>query len=517
MALNVPVLNRKFGSPTLRRGMLAGAIGLLFTAHIPAHADAVDNLLDRLKAKGVISDEEYNEIKDERDGEKAVARKRRQEANEEMTKEEEVKKSGVQGWMRDGVVFESADKKNSIAINGRAQLDYRKFTGADVVGTDTFDIRRAYLGVAGKLWDYYTFDVTADFAGLAGNTTTNVCTAVGTNANGQPTCTSTTSVVNNTGSHLDVAWVNAAWWKAAQFRFGQFKMPFSLEELTSSRFIDFQERSFVNTFVPGKERGIMVHGQPTTGMFYGVALSAGQGKNTNEVNRLVDSNDLIARVGVNLAEVLKQPNNVYHVALDYSTGTVPSTSAPSLRTEGRGNTFFSTSSFGVKTDRERVGAEGSLAFGPVKLQGEYVKNNFSGNGFDRDIKVYYVGASWLLTGEKYADAYKGGAYSRIKPNNNFTPGGSGKGAWELGVRFSNFDGSDFSSAGPGQASSSLTDKAKAFTVGLKWIPAPSTRFLLNYVKTDFDNPITFSQSGNPSASKTTDSETAITLRAQIDF
>jgi phosphate-selective porin OprO and OprP len=384
-----------------------------------------------------------------------------------------------------------------------------------VVGTDTFDIRRAYLTAQGKLWDYYTFDLTGDFAGLSGSSAT-VCTAVGT-VNGQPACTATTPVAAQSNSHLDVAWFNAGWWKQAQFRFGQFKMPFSLEELTSSRFIDFQERSLVNTFVPAKERGFMVHGEPVPGLFYGVALSTGQGKNNNESNRLVDSNDLIARVGANFAQFLNQPDNVYHVALDYSSGKVPSTSAPSLRTEGRGNTFFSTGAFGVKTDRDRMGAEASVAIGPVKLQAEYVDNNFSGTGFDRDIKAYYVAANWLITGEKYADAYRAGAYGRIRPKSNFSPTGPGKGAWELGVRLSKFDGSDFTDAGPGQLTSGLTDKAKSLTVGLKWLPTPNTRFLLNYVKTDFDDEITFSQAGNPTASKKVDAETAITLRAQFDF
>lgn len=509
-------LNQNRSSLSFRRSILTSAIGMLFAAHLPAHADAIDNLIERLKAKGVISEEEYGEIKELREGEKGVARQRRKEASEDMTKAEDVKKGGVQGWVRDGVVFESADKKTAIGVSGRLQLDYRQFTGDDVIGTDTFDIRRAYFGVQGKLWDYYTFDVTGDFAGLSGNSTTTVCTAVGA-VNGQPGCTATTSVVNGTGSHLDVGWFNVGWWKQAQFRFGQFKMPFSLEELTSSRFIDFQERSYVNSFVPAKERGFMVHGEPVPGMFYGVALSSGQGKNNNEGNRLVDTNDLIARVGVNIAQFLNQPNNVYHVALGYSSGSVPSTSAPSLRTEGRGNTFFSTGAFGVKTERDRIGAEASVAIGPVKLQAEYVNNNFSGTGFNRDINAYYVSASWLITGEKYADAYRTGAYARIKPKSNFSPTGAGKGAWELGVRLSEFDGEDFADAGPGRLTTGLTDKAKAVTVGLKWLPTPNTRFLLNYVKTDFDDKITFSQAGNPTASKSVDAETAITLRAQFDF
>ena len=42
--------------------------------------------------------------------------------------------------------------------------------------------------------------------------------------------------------------------------------PFSLEEATSSNYIDFQERSLANAMAPGKERGIMLHGRPAKGL-----------------------------------------------------------------------------------------------------------------------------------------------------------------------------------------------------------------------------------------------------------
>ena len=38
---------------------------------------------------------------------------------------------------------------------------------------------------------------------------------------------------------------------------GHFKEPFSIEELTSSRFITFVERSLANVFVPGRNMGVM--------------------------------------------------------------------------------------------------------------------------------------------------------------------------------------------------------------------------------------------------------------------
>ncbi len=486
---------------------------------VNARADAIDNLLEKLKAKGVISEEEYQEVLETREGEKAVARKRKQEQSEKETKSEERAKSEMVGSFSDGIKWESTDKKNSFTLGGRIQLDYRNFGGEDALLADTFDIRRAYLTAQGKFWDYYTFDLTGDFAGLSGSnsiSTTTTCSADPcTGAN----ITSTTATNLRQTSHLDVAWFNVGWWQSAQFRFGQFKMPMSLEEQTSSRFIDFQERSMMNAYVPAKERGAMLHGTPTPGLFYGLAVSTGEGKNNNENNTSVDGTDYIARVGVNVAEFVGHKNAVYHLAGAYSTGTIATSAVPNGRTEGRGINFFSSAAFtGVDVDRTRAGLEAAFAYGPVKLQGEYLKANYSGRStagvdFDREIDVWYAGVNWLITGETYAESYRNGAFGRIRPKANFSPKGAGWGAWELGLRYTNFDAGDFNNtnpAGTGVLSSSATNKAQAYTLGMKWMPTPNTRFLLNYVKTDFDTTVT-------SNSKKADDEKAITFRAQFDF
>jgi len=44
-------LNQNRSSLSFRRSMLTSAIGMLFAAHLPAHADAIDNLIERLKLR----------------------------------------------------------------------------------------------------------------------------------------------------------------------------------------------------------------------------------------------------------------------------------------------------------------------------------------------------------------------------------------------------------------------------------------------------------------------------------
>jgi phosphate-selective porin OprO/OprP len=480
----------------MRRKSVLGGRKLALTAAIAATAlgfagaaqaqqsSIFDQLLEKLKDKGVLSQEDYDELKAARDEERTQQRaERRQRALREAQaaeKEEKAKADApatLTGRFKDGFTFESGDKRHSISLTGRVHGDYRAY--ADDTAADTFDVRRAYLGLSGKVYDIYSFEVNGDFA--------------------------------QSGTTLDVAWLNAAWFKPAQLRVGQFKMPFSIEELTSSRFIDFQERSLMNTLVPAKERGLMVHGDPFKAVTYGVALSNGQGKNNNEGNPQIDDPDLIARVAANAAEWFGKPEMVVHGAVSYSTGSLQGGSRPlgTVRTEARGVEFFRTANLGdtdTEVDRDRLGGELSLAWGPLKVQGEYTRANFDweagGTSFDNDIDAYYLMAGWMITGESYASAYRGGGYRALVPEKPF--GSGGWGAWELAVRYSDFDAEDF------DASSNYTNKADAWTIGLKWIPVTNVRFYLNYVDTQFDTPVTVN-------GEEYDDERAVTLRAAIYF
>ena len=62
-------------------------------------------------------------------------------------------------------------------------------------------------------------------------------------------------------AELKDAWIGYSELKSWDFRVGQFQEPFSLEELTSSRYITFMERALPNAFVPGYHLGASVHYQ----------------------------------------------------------------------------------------------------------------------------------------------------------------------------------------------------------------------------------------------------------------
>ena len=472
-----------------KRLILAASVAALFCGlSAPAFSADTETLIEKLREKGVLSEEEYQEMRTEARAERRAQALKEANETEKAAKKAESAPSELTGRFKDGFSWESGDKQHSISLSGRVHADFRSFdihsTNANTA--DTFDIRRAYLGVSGKLYNDWTFEVTSD-------------------------------VANNT---LEYAYVNYKASDAVQVRMGAFKMPFSFEELTSSRFIDFQERSLVNALIPGKDQGFMIYGEPVKNTFgYWLAVANGSGKNTDEANAVVDDKDLIARAAVNLAPMMELSNAVLHLGVNYASGTIPVGAAPSGRTEGRGLTFFTPVAFtGAETDRERTGLEGVLAWGSVKVQSEWVGANFQGTsagavGYDRDIESYYAAVNWMITGEQYADNYTLGGMRAIKPNNAFKKGADGWGAWELGVRYSVLDAGDFTAtnaAGTGVLTAGTTNKADALTVGLKWIPNTNTRVYLNYIQTDFDTPVAV-------VGGTADNEKAITLRTAVFF
>lgn len=466
-----------------RRLVLATSVAALFCGvSAPALAVDMEDIVDKLREKGVISEEEYQEMRTDVRAEKRKAALERANEEEHAAKKAASAPSELKGTFKDGFTFESGDKEHSISIAGRVHADYRSFSedSTNSNTADTFDIRRAYLGVSGKLYKDWSFEVTSDVA----------------------------------ASSLEYAYVNYKASDTVQLRLGAFKMPFSFEELTSSRFVDFQERSLVNAFAPAKDQGLMIYGEPVKGAFsYAVAAMNGSGKNTDEANSVIDDKDLIVRLATNLAPAVGMESGVLHLGVGYTTGTIPGNNALTggIRTEGRGLTFLTVTAPGAaanETDRDRMGLEGVVGFGPVKFQAEYVQSNFQNSavGFDRDIDAYYGSVSWMITGEKYSDSYTMGGMRAIKPNKPFKKGSDGMGAWELGVRYSTIDAGDLT---PGEFTG--TNGADAITVGLKWIPVTPVRVYLNYTQTDFDTPIAVA------GGETTEDEKAITLRAAVYF
>jgi phosphate-selective porin OprO/OprP len=472
---------------------VAVSSAVLLMAGQVALADSATDIVDALVMKGVLTEEEGKLITKGHTSKTTVTPVLKEKDN--------------------NFTIESPNGNNSISLTGRIHLDYRHFdsyANSDVAlastastpsgtGADTFEIRRARLGVKYKFAKDYSGEIVFNTVGAV--------------------------------SVIDVAFMDVSWFEKAKFRLGQFKMPFSLEQLTSSNNIDFIERSFVDAYIPAKETGAQVFGEPRKGMTYALALSNGVPSANavgTEADARQDGKDVIGRVTFNLSEAMGDKETVMHGGLAFSKGESPISSGFGLArgTEGRGITFYTQpvltqlGTFSKAIDRTRYGLEGAFASGPFKVQAQYVNlgSEFNNNGtdFDLDTKAYYAEALWTVTGEKWADRYKAGAFGALKPKNNFDSDKFTGGAWEIGARYSKFDAKDFKNAGAfTNASTPMAGyaEADAYTVGVKFVANPNFRVMADYVYTDYKNMISaVSLNGRP----VTD-EQVILMRTQIMF
>lgn len=381
--------------------------------------------------------------------------------------------SPVYAAFKDGITFSDDSGNWKLALNGRVQADYRQFS-PDADAADTFSLRRARLGGTFTFYQDYVARVEGEY--------------------------SSSSTV------LTYAYIDINKFTAAKVRLGQFKPFYGLERAMSTNFTDFQERSLADALLGGSfDRGIMVFGSPWTGINYSVAYVNGTGTaDENDVRN--DGKDATARLTANIAEMAGWKDAVLHIGGFYADGhegNEASNNAVSARTEGRGLTFFSTSRLNEDIDRERDGFETALAYGPLKLQGEYIETRFDGSGYERDLNAWYASAMWNVTGETFARSYRSGMFGRLHPKRNFS--GSGWGALQVGLRYSQFDGSDFKLGG-----ATGTNEADAWTLGANWILNPNVRFVTNLVHTSYDTPVLVS-------GKNLEDEDALTMRAQFDF
>lgn len=402
------------------------------------------------------------------------------------------------GGLRDGLVFEDGGPWK-LQLNGGIQGDYRHFT-PDQQNTDTFSVRHARLSTTLFLFKDFSIKIEGEYA---------------TSNNGGKDSTALTN-----------GYFDFSRWPQAKLRVGQFRPLFGLEHSTNDNFLGFQERSLMENLIQdiAYDRGMMVHGAPVKGAYYSVALTNGTGQNldnqTSTANTKSDGFDTTARVRINAAEWMGSKDMVLHLGTSYNSGTIvmgASAAATYAVTEGRGLKFFKPAEFtGSNIDRNRWAIEGAWAYGPVKLQGEYMHVNYEGtsgaNRYDRAMQAWYAQANWVVTGEGYPDTYSSGLFSRIRPQRNFD-GEGGYGAVELGLRYSNFDASDFTRtnpAGTGVLTSAMSNGADAWTMSANWVLNPFVRVMANYIRTSFDTAVLVN-------GKSSDHEDALTMRAQLDF
>ncbi len=324
-----------------------------------------------------------------------------------------------------------------VTPTGRLHVDHA-YHDSDVAQFDDKTlVRRAQFGLKGKFGSGWSAEVVYDFA---------------------------------SGGSLKDVYVRYRGWGHSELKLGQFKVPFGLEQLTSTNDITFMERALPSeAFTLSRRKGIgfQSNGANYTWAAMGYAPSiAGIGDNGAAArltfNPIKAGNTL---VHLGLAALTQRPNGAVNL------GARPEALPTDIR-------LVRTGPLAGVTRMDQLGAEAAWKEGPFSIQSEWMQTRLSRNSGVPDVSFHgwYVAGSWVLSGE--SRGYQDGVFKQVVP--------AGKaGAWELAMRYSRIR------LNSGQISGGEEHNV---TFGLNWYFNDHLRLMADYVMVTsdrrgiFDNP-----------------------------
>lgn len=367
------------------------------------------------------------------------------------------------GWDK-GFFIRSADDAYHLRITGQIQSDYREFVNSnDTLNPDTFLVRRARLGIEATVFEHFEFRLLPDFG------------------QGQ---------ARIQDSYLNVRYVD---W--LQIEVGKFKQPFSYEQLIQDRFVPTLERSLIDQLVPGRDVGLMIHGEKLLDdrLDYAVAVSNGELNVDTDTN---DEKDLNGRLVYRPFRGVEGWSFLDGLQLGISGGVgieqEPVTPSP-LRTPATVPWFQFNSTVlanGVRTrwSPELVYFNRSLGLAMQYFRQEQELSPGAGPAVVRvPIEGLYFLGTYLITGEErttYSEA--------VVPRRNFDPRHplSCPGAWELVARVSRLEvNSRVFAPGPLRLADPLASSPAAteMSLGFNWYLNAWVRLQFNWEHAWFDS------------------------------
>lgn len=278
-------------------------------------------------------------------------------------------------------------------------------------------------------------------------------------------------------------YVDVAVSPALQARGGKFKIPFSLDMLTSAMQLDFVYRSLAgSSLAPGRDVGVQVHGRLFNRVVrYNVGLFRHGGDNVRASERVEDDRTWAARVTVAPWQRTRgSPVRDLIIGGGMTEGDLPE----GLHTLNSRSVFDSRlfPKVYVNGSRRRLGGDAEWRHGPFGSRGEFirVRDTRRGEGTDdNDLPALYstggyVSATWVVTGEKKGDT--------VKPKRPLSRRGFG--AVEVAGRFERID---FGTGAEGEASAGsraayLADQnARVVTLGVNWYLNRFVRLQVNAI------------------------------------
>jgi phosphate-selective porin OprO/OprP len=342
-----------------------------------------------------------------------------------------------------------------LKLGGRIQNDWAWFQQSDAHKAaygdwqDGTEFRRIRLYMSGTVYDWVVFKAQYDFAGAGEEGKEVVVKDMFIGVNKLPFF----------GTLL----------------IGHQKEPFSLEQLTSSKYITFMERSPLSVIDSERNNGIAFHNHYSDSR---MTLAAGYYRDSDSGGRS-DSEDAFGGTARFTGVPWHNPekNSLVHLGASFSVrqnlGEVELKMRPSSHLAG---TMVRTGAIEAKKVYLFV-AEGALVRGPWSLQTEWksLMMNAPAAG-DPTFWGVYVDASWFITGESRKYKATEGRFDRTSPKTNYREGGSG--AWQVAARLTYADLNNKSITG-----GILTD----VVLGLNWYLNPNVRAMVNYVYAKADD------------------------------
>lgn len=437
-------------SPSAPRAALwlAVASSMLQTA-VPAAAaerTVVEEVLEILLEEGKIDDAKYRDL---------VERHRRERATGSTPAVSAPGEQDPEGWKagwKNGLRVERNDGYHKLKLGGRIMNDWAVIKQDDgLVNKDSnsnwitgTEFRRARLFVSGTLFERMIFKAQYDFA------------------DGDPEFKDVYVGLTKLGP-ID------------QVRVGHFKEPFGLEQLTSSKYITFMERSLPSVFDEARNTGIDIRkvafGQRMTFTLAGFRQTDTFGRGFGNRD---DYNINIRITGLPLYE--EDGERLLHLGFGYSHGfredaTVIQAQRPEMH---MADMLLNTGDITNVRGADMFGPELAGVYGPFSFQSEFSGLLFDRNQGGSDLWFWgaYAEASYWLTGEHRAYKKVSSIFDRVKPLHSFDPGDGHWGAFQAAVRYSYLDLNDAEING---------GKEDNVTIGLNWHLFPNARVMLNYV------------------------------------
>lgn len=398
---------------------------VLATAFVATPAQAKSNLLELLAQKGIITMEEYAELKAEQKSEPTV--------NTD---------DGFKLSIRDS----TTSTPPTFQVGTLQQLDYANYKDDKAALSDGSELRRSRISLAGTFLTDWQYRVEYEFAG-------------------------TTSITD--------AYVTYNAHKPFSLTLGQFKQPFGMEASASDKNQTFMERSLPFAFVSARAPGI---GAGTSGANW----SLNGGLFGEPVGNAQAGNDGYgAAVRASWAPILTDEGLVHLGAgttwrvptEDNSTNASgPRFSTLRLRSKPESNVLaqrlVDTGEIRDVNDYTTVGLEFAAAHGAASFQSEYQATQVSrDSGSSLYFDGWYAQFAYTLTGEARPYLANRGFFDGIRPSSPF--GSDGWGAFEVALRLSSIDLNDGTING---------GKERNATVAFNWYLNQYLRVSANLVK-----------------------------------